>query len=85
MKQGWEGRVTSSAEETIELGKSLSEFIEKGQMMFGNVDQELTQNVVLSGRRNDHKHHEFKGFWMFWPPPMGSILGSIFSPSPPWI
>ena len=33
MKQGWEGRVTSSAEETIELGKSLSEFIEAGDIM----------------------------------------------------
>jgi len=33
VKQGWKGRVTSSAEETIELGESLSEFIEAGDII----------------------------------------------------
>jgi tRNA threonylcarbamoyladenosine biosynthesis protein TsaE len=39
MKEGWEGRITSSAEETMELGKSLSEFIEAGDIM--TLDGEL--------------------------------------------
>ena len=33
MKQGWEGRITSSAEDTIELGNSLSQFIEPGDII----------------------------------------------------
>ena len=53
MKQGWEGRVTSSAEETIELGKSLSEFIEAGDIMTldGNLAAGKTTFVkgILSG------------------------------------
>ena len=53
MKQGWEGRVTSSAEETIELGKALSEFIEAGDIMTldGNLAAGKTTFVkgVLSG------------------------------------
>ena len=53
MKQGWEGRVTSSAEETIELGKSLSEFIEAGDIMTldGNLATGKTTFVkgILSG------------------------------------
>jgi tRNA threonylcarbamoyladenosine biosynthesis protein TsaE len=53
MKQGWEGRVTSSAEETIELGRSLSEFIEAGDIMTldGNLAAGKTTFVkgVLSG------------------------------------
>lgn len=39
MKQGWKGRVTSSAEETMELGKSLSGFIEAGDII--TLDGEL--------------------------------------------
>jgi len=39
VKQGWKGRVTSSAEETIELGESLSEFIEAGDII--TLDGEL--------------------------------------------
>ena len=33
MKSGWKGGLTSSAEETISLGKSLAEFIEPGDMI----------------------------------------------------
>ena len=39
MKQGWEGRITSSAEGTIQLGKSLSKFIEVGDIII--LDGEL--------------------------------------------
>tara|TARA_B110000438_G_scaffold85411_1_gene84886 strand:- start:249 stop:671 length:423 start_codon:yes stop_codon:yes gene_type:complete len=39
VKQGWKGRVTSSAEETMELGKSLSGFIEAGDII--TLDGEL--------------------------------------------
>ena len=53
MKQGWEGRVTSSAEETIKLGKSLSKFIEAGDIMTldGNLAAGKTTFVkgILSG------------------------------------
>lgn len=33
MKKGWKGGTTSSAEETIELGKSFSKFIELGDII----------------------------------------------------
>jgi tRNA threonylcarbamoyladenosine biosynthesis protein TsaE len=33
VKSGWKGGLTSSAEETISLGKSLAEFIEPGDMI----------------------------------------------------
>ena len=33
MKSGWKGGVTTSAEETISLGKSLSQFIESGDVI----------------------------------------------------
>ena len=53
MKQGWEGRVTFSAEETIELGESLSEFIEAGDIITldGNLATGKTTFVkgILSG------------------------------------
>ena len=39
MRQGWEGRITSSAEGTIQLGKSLSKFIEVGDIII--LDGEL--------------------------------------------
>ena len=59
MKQGWEGRVTSSAEETIELGKSLSEFIEAGDIMtlYGDLAAGKTTFVkgILSGLNFKHE------------------------------
>lgn len=53
MKQGWRGGVTSSAEETIELGKSLSKYIESGDIITleGNLAAGKTTFVkgILSG------------------------------------
>ena len=49
MKQGWEGRVTSSAEETIELGKSLSEFIEAGDIMILDGDLAAGKTTFVKG------------------------------------
>jgi tRNA threonylcarbamoyladenosine biosynthesis protein TsaE len=49
MKQGWEGRVTSSAEETIELGKSLSEFIEAGDIMTLDGDLATGKTTFVKG------------------------------------
>ena len=49
MKQGWEGRVTSSAEETIELGKSLSEFIEAGDIMTLEGDLAAGKTTFVKG------------------------------------
>ena len=49
MKPGWEGRVTSSAEETIELGKSLSEFIEAGDIMTLDGDLAAGKTTFVKG------------------------------------
>jgi len=49
MKQGWEGRVTSSAEETIELGKSLSKFIEAGDIMTLDGDLATGKTTFVKG------------------------------------
>ena len=49
MKQGWEGRVTSSAEETIELGKSLSKFIEAGDIMTLDGDLAAGKTTFVKG------------------------------------
>ena len=49
MKQGWECRVTSSAEETIELGKSLSEFIEAGDIMSLDGDLAAGKTTFVKG------------------------------------
>ena len=49
MKQGWEGRVTSSAEETIELGRSLSEFIEAGDIMTLDGDLAAGKTTFVKG------------------------------------
>ena len=49
MKQGWEGRVTSSAEETIELGKYLSEFIEAGDIMTLDGDLASGKTTFVKG------------------------------------
>ena len=49
MKQGWVGRVTSSAEETIELGKSLSEFIEAGDIMILEGDLAAGKTTFVKG------------------------------------
>ena len=49
MKQGWEGRVTSSAEETIKLGKSLSKFIEAGDIMILDGDLAAGKTTFVKG------------------------------------
>ena len=53
MKQGWKGRVTSTVEETIELGESLSKFIEPGDIITldGDIASGKTTFVkgILSG------------------------------------
>ena len=49
MKQGWKGRVTSSAEETIELGESLSEFIEAGDIITLNGDLAAGKTTFVKG------------------------------------
>ena len=49
MRQGWEGRVTSSAEETIELGKSLSTFIEAGDIMTLDGDLATGKTTFVKG------------------------------------
>ena len=49
MKQGWEGKVTSSAEETIKLGKSLSKFIEAGDIMTLDGDLATGKTTFVKG------------------------------------
>ena len=49
MKQGWKGRVTSSAEETIELGESLSEFIEAGDIITLDGDLAAGKTTFVKG------------------------------------
>ena len=49
MKQGWEGRVTSSAEETIKLGYALSEFIEAGDIMILDGDLAAGKTTFVKG------------------------------------
>ena len=49
MKQGWKGRVTSSAEETIELGESLSEFIEPGDIITLDGDLAAGKTTFVKG------------------------------------
>ena len=49
MKQGWEGRVTSSVEETIKLGYSLSEFIEAGDIMTLDGDLAAGKTTFVKG------------------------------------
>jgi len=49
VKQGWKGRVTSSAEETIELGESLSEFIEAGDIITLDGDLAAGKTTFVKG------------------------------------
>ena len=49
MKQGWKGRVTSSAEETIESGESLSEFIEAGDIITLDGDLAAGKTTFVKG------------------------------------
>ena len=49
MKLGWKGGVTSSAEETISLGKSLSEFIEPGDMITLEGDLAAGKTTFVKG------------------------------------
>ena len=49
MKQGWKGRVTSSVEETIELGESLSEFIEPGDIITLDGDLAAGKTTFVKG------------------------------------
>ena len=49
MKQGWKGRVTSSAEETMELGESLSEFIEAGDIITLDGDFSAGKTTFVKG------------------------------------
>ena len=49
MKQGWKGRVTSSVEETIELGESLSEFIEAGDIITLDGDLAAGKTTFVKG------------------------------------
>ena len=49
MKQGWKGRVTSSAEETIELGESFSEFIEAGDIITLDGDLATGKTTFIKG------------------------------------
>ncbi len=49
MKQGWKGRVTSSAEETIKLGESLSEFIEAGDIITLDGDLATGKTTFVKG------------------------------------
>ena len=49
MKEGWEGRVTTSAEETIELGKTLSKFIEAGDIMTLDGDLAAGKTTFVKG------------------------------------
>ena len=49
MKQGSKGRVTSSAEETIELGESLSEFIEAGDIITLDGDLAAGKTTFVKG------------------------------------
>ena len=59
MKLGWEGRVTNSPEETIKLGKSLSNFIEKGDIITLNGDLAAGKTTfvkgILSGLDYEHQ------------------------------
>jgi tRNA threonylcarbamoyladenosine biosynthesis protein TsaE len=49
VKQGWKGRVTSSVEETIELGESLSEFIEAGDIITLDGDLAAGKTTFVKG------------------------------------
>ena len=49
MKQGWEGRITSSAEDTIELGNSLSQFIEPGDIITLDGDLAAGKTTFVKG------------------------------------
>jgi tRNA threonylcarbamoyladenosine biosynthesis protein TsaE len=49
VKQGWKGRVTSSAEETIKLGESLSEFIEAGDIITLDGDLATGKTTFVKG------------------------------------
>jgi tRNA threonylcarbamoyladenosine biosynthesis protein TsaE len=49
VKQGWKGRVTSSAEETIELGESLSKFIEAGDIITLDGDLAAGKTTFVKG------------------------------------
>jgi len=49
VKQGWKGRVTSSVEETIELGESLSEFIEAGDIIILDGDLAAGKTTFVKG------------------------------------
>ena len=49
MKSGWKGGVTSSAEETINLGKSLSKFIEAGDIITLEGDLAAGKTTFVKG------------------------------------
>ena len=49
MKQGWKGRITSSVEDTIELGNSLSEFIEPGDIITLDGDLAAGKTTFVKG------------------------------------
>ncbi|MBC8311064.1 MAG: tRNA (adenosine(37)-N6)-threonylcarbamoyltransferase complex ATPase subunit type 1 TsaE [Candidatus Marinimicrobia bacterium] len=49
MKQGWAGGITSSAEETIQLGKSLSEYIEAGDILTLDGDLAAGKTTFVKG------------------------------------
>ena len=49
MKPGWKGGLTSSAEETISLGKSLSEFIEAGDIITLEGDLAAGKTTFVKG------------------------------------
>ena len=49
MKEGWKGRITSSVEDTIELGNSLSEFIEPGDIITLDGDLAAGKTTFVKG------------------------------------
>jgi tRNA threonylcarbamoyladenosine biosynthesis protein TsaE len=49
VKSGWKGGVTSSAEETINLGKSLSKFIEAGDIITLEGDLAAGKTTFVKG------------------------------------
>ena len=49
MKPGWKGGLTLSAEETISLGKSLSEFIEAGDIITLEGDLAAGKTTFVKG------------------------------------
>jgi len=49
MKKGWDGGITSSAEETIELGESLSKFIEAGDIITLDGDLATGKTTFVKG------------------------------------